>query len=86
MSIGPQQKDESLNTSVVNRLQYSAKKLTETFFVDPVHYLFYGSLTLLIIGLFCNKEFQWQFYAVVILLALTELSTSLWKHYSHPQI
>lgn len=87
MSIGPiDEKDKDLNISIVSQMQYSAKKLTAAFFVDPVYYLFYGSLTGLVIGLFVGMNFSWQFYTVVCGLGLAELGTKLWKQYSTPRI
>lgn len=86
MSIGPITKDENFNTSIVNRIQYSAKRLTESFFIEPIHYLFYGSLTALLIGLFVGMEFSWKFYIIVSSLGLAELATKLWKHYSTHKI
>jgi len=65
MSIGPRESDQKVELSVFNRLQYKIGKAAETYFADPVHYLFYGTLGLTIAGLFFGMEFSWKFYLIL---------------------
>jgi len=74
MSIGPKtKKDQGIQVSVVNQTKYIVKETFNSFFADPVHYLFYGSLSATIIGLLIGVTFQWQLYAVVLLLGVFKL-------------
>ncbi len=79
MSIGPKVKDAGTEISVANKLQYSAKQLTSTFFSDPLYYIFYGSLSGLVVGLLSNTKFSYQLYTVVILLGVINLFKFLIK-------
>ena len=79
MSIGPKTKEEEgLKTGIIQSLQYSAKKFTETYFNDPIHYLFYGSLAGLVIGLLLNQDFSWKFYLLVFCLMVAEFFIKTW--------
>jgi hypothetical protein len=69
MSIGPKTKESrGIEIGFMNHTKYIVKETFNAFFIDPVHYLFYGSLSLTIIGLLLGRRFQWQLYAAVILL------------------
>jgi len=73
MSIGPTPKeDETFIQSSSEKAVTATKKIATAFFFDPVHYLFYTSLTGLIFGLFLNIRFTWQLYAIVAALGVVK--------------
>lgn len=74
MSIGPKiKKDQGIQIGVIGQTKYIVKESMKEFFINPVHYLFYGSLSATIIGLLIGVTFQWQLYAVVLLLGVFKL-------------
>lgn len=50
-------------------VKVAAKKTIVKYFEHPLHYLFYGTLGLIVIGLFFGLHFQWQLYLILIILA-----------------
>ena len=74
MSIGPTPKeDDAFIQTPTQKAVNATKKVAEAFFFDPVHYLFYGSLTGIIIGLFFHITFSWELYAITLVLGAIEL-------------
>jgi hypothetical protein len=73
MSIGPTLPEDSFKTSVPARASLAAKKTLSAFYGDPLHYIFYGSLTGIILGLFLKKSFPLELYAILLLLAAVKL-------------
>ncbi len=68
MSMGPQIKEEIIETSKIEKAFLSTKKTTEVFFKDPMHYIFYTSLIIIIGSLFFGKIYGWELYAIVSFL------------------
>ena len=71
MSMAPQQQDEA-GVSLFDRTTYQIKKAVEKYFIDPLKYLFYGSLTITILGLFFGMKFSWQYYVILFMLGFIE--------------
>ncbi len=65
MSLGPQLQQEEQGFSKFDRVQFALKKSAKSYFENPLHYLFYGTLTLAVLGLFVGMEFSWQFYVLL---------------------
>ena len=65
MSIGPEIKEEIIKTSKIEKAITSTKKVTTTFFNDPIHYIFYISLIVIIVGLFLSKFYPLELYLLV---------------------
>ena len=63
--MGPQIKEEIIETSKIEKAFISTKKVTNEFFHDPIHYIFYTSLILIIGSLFIGKFYSWQLYILV---------------------
>ena len=66
--MGPRSGQEP-QLSIFNRLQYKVEKAVENYFLNPIHYLTFGSVGLIIVGLFLGMEFSWEFYGVVGILS-----------------
>lgn len=73
MSIGPLKQNEELAVPLQSRVQYLAKVSITGFFSDPIHYLFYGTLTVMIVGLIFNIKFPWELYAILSILSVVKL-------------
>ena len=69
MSIGPNEKNSDLTPRKAEKILQT----TKTFFEKPIHYLFYGSLTLTILGLFFGIKLPWEFYTILFLLWVSEM-------------
>lgn len=78
MSLGPTT-TEKTELSRFTRLRYEAKKTLETYFKDPVHYLFYSMLGMTILGLFFGMSFAFEYYAILIGLMGFTIYKSLQK-------
>lgn len=65
--MGPQ-KPEKFEVAKFERVLGTIKRAQEAYFKDPVHYLFYGSLTLVIVTLFFNYKLPWQLYGILTIL------------------
>lgn len=65
MAIGPRTQEPKWELSKFDRIQNAIKRATERYFADPLHYLIYGGLTLLIAGLLLGFSFSWQLYALL---------------------
>jgi len=65
MSMGPQIKEEIIETSKIEKVFISTKKVTNEFFHDPIHYIFYISLIIIIGSLFFGLFYSWQLYVIV---------------------
>ena len=77
MSVGPKLKENrGLEVGLIDKTRYVAGKALTAFFVSPVHYLFYGLLSLTSIGLLLGREFSWQLYAILITLGLVKVFIS----------
>ncbi len=64
MSIAPDtKKDEEIKANPVQKTVHFAKKSLVGFFTKPAYYIFYGTLTAVIIGLILGNTFDWQLYA-----------------------
>ena len=68
MSMGPEIKEEIIETSKIEKAFISTKKTTEVFFKDPIHYIFYISLAVIIGSLFFGKSYSWELYVIVFSL------------------
>lgn len=79
MSIGPTTKDQNVKVSVANRAQYVTKRSLTAFFSDPSLYLFYGSLTAILVGLVLNHAFPWQLYVLTAGLGVFRLLRHFYK-------
>lgn len=66
--MGPTTDEEVLYTAPkLERVKVTVKKTAEKYFNDPLHYLLYGSLAGITIGLFFNIHFPWQLYAFLMI-------------------
>ncbi len=75
MSIGPTKKEEKpFNPGIFQKVQYSAKQAITGFFGNPLHYLFYTSLLLLVIGLFLNARLPFLFYVTLFIIGAMRLA------------
>lgn len=71
MSIGPDvTAPEEIKPSIAQTVKRGTKKIVDAYFTDPIHYLLYGSLAGLLIGLFFNVQFPLALYVLVGVLAL----------------
>lgn len=70
MSLGPDTQINKVEISKFDRIHGSIKKVAEKYFTNPLHYIFYTMLSGTIIGLFFQMKFSWQYYLILILLAL----------------
>ena len=68
--MGPQIKEEIIETSKIEKVIHSTKKTTEVFFKDPIHYIFYTSLIIIIASLFFGKTYTWELYVIISFLGL----------------
>jgi hypothetical protein len=57
----------------------AAKKIVTAYFEDPLHYIFYLSLTALVVGLFLGMDLSWQFYTTIYILAVFKIVLFLIK-------
>jgi len=74
MSLGPTtKKDDSFVPSLATKIQTSAKKISEAYFSDPIHYLLFGSLALLVIAFFLNLNISWRLILLIDVLAVVKL-------------
>jgi small basic protein len=69
--MGPERDDAPLEykSQSIAQVKTAVKKSVEKYFSDPLHYIFYGSLTVLIIALFFGIHFSWQLYLIIVILA-----------------
>lgn len=65
MSVGPAEKKEGFGTSTVEKVSVSTKVLITGYFKDPLYYIFYASLSGIIVGLFCHIIFSVDLYLIV---------------------
>lgn len=72
MSVGPSEKDGVIKISPAARVEYATKKALSAFFENPLFYILYSSLAMLLIGLFLGMHFAWEFYVIVGILAIRE--------------
>lgn len=73
MSISPKLKEEeAFKPPLSAKVSRSTKLFTAEFFARPTHYLFWGTLTGIIIGLFCGLSFSWPLYTIVGLLGINQ--------------
>ncbi len=72
MSMGPTTKEKT-ELSRFDRVRFQAKRTAEEYFKNPLHYLFYGSLCLTMLGLFIGLNFAWQYYVILSILAAIKL-------------
>lgn len=63
----------------ITRVKIAAKKAVAKYFEHPIHYLFYGTLAAVIVGLFFGLHFQWQIYLILSILA----GIKLFQFYNH---
>ena len=73
MAMGPKNQTEKIETSRFDRIQYTAKKVSQTYFEKPLYYLFYGLLTSMSIVLLFNGSLPWQFYVLMAGLSLIQI-------------
>lgn len=72
MSIGPSTQELDPSPTVLARTEYVAKKTVLAYFERPLHYLFYGTLTCVIVGLLFSVQFPALLYALLLILAGVE--------------
>lgn len=69
MSLGPNTENIRVEISKFDRIHRSVKNVAEKYFNNPLHYIFYLTLTITIAGLYFGMKFSWQYYLILILLA-----------------
>lgn len=74
MSIGRSEKNEPVRINYYRTLRKGFEDSIKSYFVDPLRYLFYMTLTATVISLFLNREISWQFYAFLAGLGFVELA------------
>lgn len=80
MSIGPSKReDQGLEITKFDRIQNTVKKAAENYFEKPLYYLFYGMLTLTVLGLFLGMKFRPEYYVILLTLTILELFKPLEK-------
>lgn len=73
MSIGAANPEKAPEIKVIHQAKYAAKKALAAFFLEPVHYLFYGTLAGVIICLFFSVRLPWQLYTILVFLGIFKL-------------
>ncbi len=74
MSLGPNKSDfQGLEVTRFDRIQNTVKKAAENYFQKPLYYLFYGMLTLTVIGLFFGMKFAFEYYLILFAMAVGEI-------------
>jgi len=68
MSIGPTLEKEEFKAKLFTRLTNSVKKSTEVFFIDPLHYIFYTALSLVLIVLLAGMRISIAYYIILAIL------------------
>lgn len=72
--MGPERDEEAtFKEQKFARVKIGAKKTIVKYFESPLHYLFYGTFALVVIGLFIGIHLQWQLYAILIGLAIVKI-------------
>lgn len=77
MSMGPRPKESSVEIGNLNKVQHTVKKMTESYFVNPIHYLFYGFLFAMMAGLFFGMNFPLSLYLFLIGLGASKFTIFL---------
>lgn len=72
MSIGPTKEDEGIVVPAIDRARYAAKQSVTTYFNDPVHYLFWGLLTAIALGLLAGLTFSFELYIILGVLGVVK--------------
>lgn len=83
MSISPQtKKDEGVKTNLGQRITQPVKQTINGFFTRPAYYLFYGTLTTIVIGLVCGQNFSFLLYVFLAIISLLYLIETIFhdKH------
>ncbi len=70
MAIGPSPEEQEIIIHPIAKMHYAAKKTLTALFEDPIHYLFFGTLTSMIIGLLFGGRFPIELYLIVFALGL----------------
>lgn len=63
--------------SLPSRTIYVAKKSVAAFFDRPLHYLFYSTLSCVIVGLLCGARFSAILYVILLCLGGIEVVQSV---------
>jgi len=74
MSLGPY-KDEKTELTQFEKITSGVKK----YFNDPLHYIFYGTLSITIIGLFFGMDFSIKYYAILLIMSIIKLVLQIKK-------
>ena len=73
MSLGPSMENAADPTPPLpSRTIYATKKSVIAFFTRPLHYLFYATLSCVIVGLIFGAQFSSMLYVILSCLALVE--------------
>ncbi len=70
MSIGGQNGPETFGVSLPDKVIHTAKKAAESYFHDPIRYLFFGTLPTVIILLLCQVKIVWEAWAILGVFAI----------------
>ena len=71
MSLGPTTHSNNIvEVSRFDRIHRTVKNTTEKYFNNALHYTFYVMLLGTIIGLFFGMKFAWQYYTILVILAV----------------
>ena len=72
MSMGPKNEAEKVELSRFNRVSYITKKVVISYFKEPLYFLFYGTLTGVIISLLVGHRLPFELYIILAGLAVVQ--------------
>lgn len=79
MSVGPSKPQPHFEVSRMDRIQNATKKIIVEYFENPLRYLFYISLTGLVVSLFFHRNLPWEYYLITVLLGGLEIKKEIKK-------
>lgn len=79
MSIGPSI-PESAKPTVLDAARAASYRSMKVFFEKPLHYLFWMSLTALVVGLLFGASFPPQLYAIIFALGVARFTAFIYRN------
>lgn len=66
--MGPAIKDQEIHISRVDRITHATQKAVRAYFEDPLYYLFYGVLTIVLVLVLCHVGIWPEIYGFLFVV------------------
>ena len=79
MSISPPTKEESHSAQILAAVRAQSHRTTKIFFENPLHYIFWLTLTGCIVGLLFGARFPAELYAILMCLGTARFVAFIYR-------